>query len=922
LVLGFFGSLLSAQAALTLTNNSNAQQLANALVGTGVTVVANSATLQRVGGQQDTGTFTGGTTGGAGPVIGIDSGVVITSGSLSTSVAGPNNRKNSSVSKGTLSDADLTTLAGSSARYGTVILEFQVIPSGRSLNFQFVFGSEEYPEYVCSAYNDAMGIFVSGPGITGPYSGNATNLAVLPNGTRISINNINGGVVGYQAGTPAAGCNLTNTAYYVDNGDPNSATAPNATLFTNTQMDGFTKPLRSRVTVTPGQTYRIKLVIADVGDDSYDSSALFAPITSQSDWGDAPDTYGTTAAASGALHDIDSQIYIGPTAPDPESNGQPSTNADGDNLNGSNDENTFSSFPTLTSSSISYTLSNIPVTNTTGLPAVLAGWIDFNRNGQFDPGERATANVASGATGATLQWTGLSGLVVGQTYLRLRLSSDLSFVGNPQATGGADNGEVEDYTLNIVFGAMVSGTVYSDLQPNAVREQSENWSSGTSVYINLVQSGSVVQSVVVNPGTGAFSFSEVATGSYILVLTNSASSTTPLAPSGWVFINPGGSLSFSVASSNILNQDFGLFNGSKVSGTVFRDDGQGGGTANNALQDGGEAGLGNIVVTAAAASNSRSVTTDASGNYLIYIPTSFGSAVTVSHILNPATGTNMAGASVVLASSFNDANARSRSLSPTSGQSYSGYNFGVVRSSEWKPDQSGQTTSPGVLALSHLYRPGTLGNVSLSLGNGGFAYQVRRDANCNGTFDASETYQTFPLNFTVDATWPRDADGSFKACAIEIMVIVPAGIPTGTVDIVQVGSALSWANNASVSETRFVTDTTTVLLSGSLMLTKQVRNVTQGGSFANNAQGKPGEVLEYCIVYRNVGTSPITNVVVTDPVPFFTSYSTSTLFLNSTFLTDATDADAGEVSSGIVRVRVGTLNAGGNGSVCYRVQVR
>ncbi|MDX2004678.1 MAG: choice-of-anchor L domain-containing protein [Meiothermus sp.] len=915
-----------AQAQLSFTNSTTAQTLANALAGPGVTVVANSATLTRATtNQNNTGTFSGGTTGGAGPVVGIGSGVLLNTGSFATSVAGPNNRKGSSAGGSQLTDADLTSLAGATANYDTVLLTFSVVPSGRSLNFQYVFGSEEYPEYVCTSFNDAMGIFVRGPGISGPYANGAVNVATLPSGDRISINNINGGQIGYQGGATGTGCVLGNNAYYVDNGDPNNATLPNSALFTNTQLDGFTRPLRSRVSVTPGQTYVVKIAIADTGDAQYDSALFIGLISSQSDWGDAPSTYGTSTATNGPLHDIDSRIFIGPTQPDVENDGQPGAGADGDNLNGTNDENTLTTFPTLTSSTPTYTLSAIPLTNTTGLPATLAGWIDFNRNGLFDASERATVSVASGATSATLTWSGLSGLSIGTTYLRLRLSSALDFVANPLPTGGYDDGEVEDYALSIVFGAVVSGTVYSDLQPNGTRDSGESWSGGPTVFVNLIQAGTVVQSAQVASGGGAYSFSAVLPGSYSLVLGGSIGATTPASPAGWMAINPSPALlSVTVTASNMPNQNFGLFNGYRLAGLVFRDDGRGGGTANNALQDGGEPGLGGVTLTATAGPSTRSAATDATGAYDLYIPASF-SSVTLGHAQTPATGHNNAGSAVTLASSFSDPAARQRSLGTlANGSSYS-YNFGVVWASELRPDQSGQATSPGIATYRHTFRPGTLGSLSLAA-TGALTYRIRRAAGCTA-LAPSDTLQPLPLSVVVDAAWPRDPNGRLSACELELLVLVPAGRPSGAVDIAQLTSSLTWAGNASVTEQRNVIDTTTVVAQGALRLEKAVRNVTQNvpaaGAYTTNVAGRPGDTLEYCIAFRNPGAAAVSSAVLTDPIPFFTNYTASSLRLGATALSDAADADAGELVSGLyVLVRLGNLTAGQTGQVCYRVTVR
>jgi uncharacterized repeat protein (TIGR01451 family) len=91
------------------------------------------------------------------------------------------------------------------------------------------------------------------------------------------------------------------------------------------------------------------------------------------------------------------------------------------------------------------------------------------------------------------------------------------------------------------------------------------------------------------------------------------------------------------------------------------------------------------------------------------------------------------------------------------------------------------------------------------------------------------------------------------------------------VDIAQLQAVLSWAGHPAVSELRQVFDTTTVIAGGELRLFKEVRNVSAGSPFATSAQGRPGEVLEYRISYQNIGSLPISNVVLSDPIPFFTT---------------------------------------------------
>ena len=483
-----------------------------------------------------------------------------------------------------------------------------------------------------------------------------------------------------------------------------------------------------------------------------------------------------------------------------------------------------------------------------------------------------------------------------------------------------------------VLGYTLSGQVYHDREPNGMRN-GEDWSDGATVYVKLVQGSTVVAVETVSPGSGTYTFTGVAPGTYTLVLddNNSPADTTPTPPSGWLFINPAlGSRSVTVSGADVTGQDFGLFRGFRLEGRVFLDDGEGGGNANNAWQDGAERGVPGVVVTATDGTNSRTATTDGLGFYRLYVPYSFGS-VTLSHPARPATGWNDETTAYQVASWAEATSGVTVNLGLAS--ALSGVvvrNFGVVRESRLYPDASGQTSSPGAISYAHFIKPGTLGNYTLSLANAPrFAYQVRRDVNCDGDFDdPGEGFQGLTLTFTVDATWPREADGSLKACGLEVRVLVPAGEPDGSLDIALLSGALRYANNPGVVETRSLTDTTTVS-TGQVRLEKRVRNVTQGTAFGTSASGKPGEVLEYCIAFRNLGTAAVTDFVLTDPIPFFTdlwpygpSQDVKLTFGTTTYLTAASDSDQGEVVGGVVRVALGTLGPGAYGEVCYQARIR
>jgi hypothetical protein len=83
----------------------------------------------------------------------------------------------SSYNFGTAIDQDIANAVGNQT-YDACALEFDAIPTFGNIYFEYVWGSEEYPEFICS-FNDAFLLLVSGPGINGTYLNNATNIVQL-----------------------------------------------------------------------------------------------------------------------------------------------------------------------------------------------------------------------------------------------------------------------------------------------------------------------------------------------------------------------------------------------------------------------------------------------------------------------------------------------------------------------------------------------------------------------------------------------------------------------------------------------------------------------------------------------------------------------------------------------------------------------
>jgi gliding motility-associated-like protein len=240
----FFPQLIFSQLQ-TSTAMSPPQLVQNVLLGTGVNVtnVVYTGDIQAIGQFTATGTN-----------LGITSGIVMTTGTVlnnGNGPHGPNDDGGSGIDNSGGSSVLLNSLLdnNNNSTFNAAILEFDFQAAGDLVSFNYVFGSEEYLEYVGAGFNDVFGLFISGPGIVGNQ-----NIAKLPNQTVVSIDNVN---------------NVQNNAFYVDNGDGNTAPFNSSNLFI--QYDGFTRVLTASSPVQCGQTYHLTIAIADVGDGILDS---------------------------------------------------------------------------------------------------------------------------------------------------------------------------------------------------------------------------------------------------------------------------------------------------------------------------------------------------------------------------------------------------------------------------------------------------------------------------------------------------------------------------------------------------------------------------------------------------------------------------------------------------------------------------
>ncbi|WP_237274659.1 choice-of-anchor L domain-containing protein, partial [Tenacibaculum ovolyticum] len=316
----------------TYSTSPTATAIATELQSSGI-IISNPVITSGVGTQL--GIFSNGITGAA---LEVDSGIAFSTASIATTFN--NSNLNSYTSEGfdggfAFNDEDLTNI-NATANRDVVVFEFDFVaqPNYVGVLVEYQFGSEEFPDYVGSVFNDVFGFFVSDPtgsdpGVPdGDVNNNNTydfgetpalNLAIVPGTSNaVSINNLNAGFKGCaQDGTTPT--DLTQSALYINNGhsldndaDPNnsaSCSLNDQAKPIHVEFNGITKKFTTNINLIVGVTYHMKIAIADVGDASLDSGVFVSSvgglpiIITNDDSGSVVTTSGGVAVANVLVND-------------------------------------------------------------------------------------------------------------------------------------------------------------------------------------------------------------------------------------------------------------------------------------------------------------------------------------------------------------------------------------------------------------------------------------------------------------------------------------------------------------------------------------------------------------------------------------------------------------------------------------------
>lgn len=394
-------------------------------------------------------------------------------------------------------------------------------------------------------------------------------------------------------------------------------------------------------------------------------------------------------------------------------------------------------------------------------------------------------------------------------------------------------------------------------------------------------------------------------------------------------------------------------NAAQITGRVFLDTGTGGGSANDGVPNGAEAPLAGVVVrlTDCTSTVHASSTTNGAGSYSLAVPASIapGTSLCVEQVDGTArvsTGASVGAtalpsgtATAVDGSSYTyTRGARpDRIAFAWNGASHGALNFGDVPQNTFAADGTREGVAGSTVSYGHTFRAGTAGRVRFSIAEesatpaiNGWSAQIFADPGCSGSLQPGAAQLYPPLG----ASAPVAAGA--QSCII-VRQFIPANAPLGASSRVVVQADFSYANaNPALSASFTLQDVTLVGREG-LALKKEVRNLTQNGSFSINNQARPGETLEYRITFTNQADASISNVTVNDTTPAYSSFISAASGTTPATLTGCTkrtpanrapepavpcDAVQTAGGSGALEWRFeGAVEPGASGSVSYRVKV-
>lgn len=319
-----------------------------------------------------------------------------------------------------------------------------------------------------------------------------------------------------------------------------------------------------------------------------------------------------------------------------------------------------------------------------------------------------------------------------------------------------------------------------------------------------------------------------------------------------------------------------------INGAVFFDNGAGAGaTAHDGLRQGDEQGAGGLIVQAIDIASGNVIArgeTAGDGTYMLDLPPEQDGLSVQVRVILPNGAVLVSNRSTEPPARVDPAGGQF-TLTPIAGDTFAGLDFGLAALPRLTENQSRTVLPGGATVFAHVFTAQSDMATSFSLQNeaqsvaGAFATVLFHDSNCNGAPDGGELPVTTALL----------AVAGQEVCLL-VRVAADASLPTGvslTFDLVANANFTGLPGDFATLVAPVIlsnTDALTLSNAGSLVLTKEVCNASNGpcdaltgAGFAQTNRGLPGDILVYRIVFEVTGPEAVEGVSVSDRTPAFSA---------------------------------------------------